>query len=57
MSAETPGALIALGGLAILGTENERARRLNQRGVALAKRAADAARARREARRQPGPSV
>lgn len=50
-----PGALIALGGLAILGTENERARRLNQRGVALAKKAAAASKARREARRTETP--
>lgn len=47
-----PGALIALGGLAILGTEDERAKKLNQRGVALAKRAAAAAKARRDARRE-----
>lgn len=46
-----PGALIALGGLAILGTENEKAKKLNQRGVELAKRAAAAAKARRDARR------
>jgi len=45
-----PGSLIALGGLAILGTENEKAKRLNQQGVALAKRAVAAAKARREAR-------
>ena len=50
-----PGALIALGGLAILGTENERARRLNQRGVALAKKAAASAKARREARKTETP--
>jgi uncharacterized protein (TIGR02611 family) len=46
-----PGTLIALGGLAILGTENERAKKLNSQGVDLAKRAAAAAKARREARR------
>ncbi len=46
-----PGTLIALGGLAILGTESERAKKLNRRGVDLAKRAASAAHARREARR------
>ncbi len=46
-----PGTLIALGGLAILGTESERAKKLNRQGVDLAKRAASAARARREARR------
>lgn len=45
-----PGTLIALGGLAILGTESERAKRLNQQGVALAKRAAASARAAREKR-------
>jgi hypothetical protein len=45
-----PGTLIALGGLAILGTESERAMRLNQQGVALAKRAAASARAAREKR-------
>jgi len=50
-----PGALIALGGLAILGTESPRAKRLNQQGVALAKRAAAAARARREARQAQEP--
>lgn len=46
-----PGTLIALGGLALLGTESERAQRLNQQGVALAKRAAAAAKARRERRK------
>lgn len=45
-----PGTLIALGGLAILGTESERAKQLNQQGVALAKRAAASARAAREKR-------
>ncbi|WP_082599094.1 PGPGW domain-containing protein [Yonghaparkia sp. Soil809] len=50
-----PGALIALGGLAILGTESPRAKKLNQHGVAIAKRAAAAARARREARRAQDP--
>lgn len=45
-----PGTLIALGGLAILGTESERAKRLNQQGVALAKRAAASAKAAREKR-------
>ena len=45
-----PGSLIALGGLAILGTESEKAKKLNQQGVALAKRAAAAAKARRQAR-------
>ena len=50
-----PGALIALGGLAILGTESPRAKRLDQQGVALAKKAAAAARARREARRAQEP--
>lgn len=51
-----PGTLIALGGLAILGTESERAKRLNEQGVALAKRAAARARAAREqraARKEP----
>lgn len=52
-----PGTLIALGGLAILGTESERAKRLNRQGVDLAKRAAAAAKARRDARRAPHPSV
>ena len=49
-----PGTLIALGGLAILGTESERAKTLNRQGVALAKRAAkaaSAAKARRDARK------
>ena len=50
-----PGALIALGGLAILGTESERAKKLNQQGVAIAKKAAAAARARSEARRMENP--
>ncbi|GAA1703015.1 hypothetical protein GCM10009792_23990 [Microcella alkalica] len=50
-----PGTLIALGGLAILGTESERAKKLNRQGVALAKRAAAAARSRREARRMQTP--
>ena len=45
-----PGALIALGGLAILGTESERAKRLNRQGVELTKRAAAAARSAREKR-------
>jgi uncharacterized protein (TIGR02611 family) len=47
-----PGTLIALGGLAILGTENERAKRINQQGVALVKRAGEAAKRRRAARRR-----
>ena len=49
-----PGTLIALGGLAILGTESERAKRLNRQGVELAKRAgaaAKAAKAKRDARK------
>ena len=46
-----PGTLIALGGLAILGTENERAKRINRQGVDLAKRAAASAQARRAARK------
>lgn len=46
-----PGTLIALGGLAILGTENEQAKRINRQGVDLVKRAAAASKARREARR------
>lgn len=53
-----PGTLIALGGLAILGTESEGAKRLNRQGVALAKRAAAAAAAaksRRDARRAERP--
>lgn len=45
-----PGTLIALGGLAILGTESERAKKLNQQGVELAKRAAARARAARQNR-------
>ncbi len=45
-----PGTLIALGGLAVLGTESERAKKLNQQGVALAKRAAASAKAAREKR-------
>jgi uncharacterized protein (TIGR02611 family) len=49
-----PGTLIALGGLAILGTESERAKRLNQQGVALAKRAAASAKAAREKRAARG---
>lgn len=51
-----PGTLIALGGLAILGTESERAKRLNRQGVDLAKRAAAraaAARAKRAAQKEP----
>jgi uncharacterized protein (TIGR02611 family) len=47
-----PGSLIALGGLAILGTESERAKRLNRQGADLAKRAAAAAKTRRDARRE-----
>lgn len=50
-----PGTLIALGGLSILGTESERAKAFNRKGVDLAKRAAAAAKrrqARGEARRQ-----
>lgn len=46
-----PGTLIALGGLAILGTESERAKTLNRQGVDLAKRAAAAAKVRRDARK------
>jgi uncharacterized protein (TIGR02611 family) len=46
-----PGTLIALGGLAILGTESERARKLNHQGVALAKKAAATVQARRAAQR------
>lgn len=46
-----PGSLIALGGLAILGTESERARRLNAHAVRAAKSAAVAAARRRDARR------
>jgi len=45
-----PGTLIALGGLAILGTENEKAKKLNQQGIVLVKRAAAAAKTRRDAR-------
>lgn len=45
-----PGTLIALGGLAILGTESERAKKLNQQGVELAKRAAARARTARQKR-------
>lgn len=51
-----PGTLITLGGLAILGTESERAKKLNQQGVDLAKRAAARAREAREkraARKEP----
>ncbi|NHN44556.1 hypothetical protein FND56_004840 [Chryseoglobus frigidaquae] len=51
-----PGTLIALGGLAILGTESERAKKLNQQGVELAKRAAARARTagqKRAARTEP----
>lgn len=53
-----PGTLIALGGLAILGTESEGAKKLNRQGVAMAKKAAAAAKARREAKRsaQQGPA-
>lgn len=46
-----PGTLIALGGLAILGTESEKARRLNGHAVRAAKAAAAAAARRRDARR------
>ena len=46
-----PGTLVALGGLAILGTESERARKLNHQGVALAKKAAATVQARRAAQR------
>ncbi len=54
-----PGTLIALGGLAILGTESERAKRLNRQGVDLAKRAAASAKAAREKRaaRKAGPQA
>ncbi|MBX9472197.1 MAG: PGPGW domain-containing protein [Chryseoglobus sp.] len=45
-----PGTLIALGGLAILGTESERAKKLNRQGVDLATRAAATAKAAREKR-------
>lgn len=46
-----PGTLIALGGLAILGTESESAKKLNKQAVALAKKAAAAAKSRRDARK------
>ena len=46
-----PGTLIALGGLAILGTESEKARKLNAHGMRAAKVAAAAATRRRDARR------
>ena len=46
-----PGMLIALGGLAILGTESEKARRLNGHAVRAAKAAAAAAARRRDAQR------
>lgn len=46
-----PGTLIALGGLAILGTESEKAKKLNAHAVRAAKAAADAATRRRDARR------
>ncbi|MFN3708284.1 PGPGW domain-containing protein [Microcella sp.] len=46
-----PGTLVALGGLAILGTESERAKKLNDHAVRAAKAAAAAAARRRDARR------
>lgn len=46
-----PGTLVALGGLAILGTESERAQKLNARAVRAAKAAAAAAKRRQDARR------
>lgn len=55
-----PGTLVALGGLAILGTESEQAKAMNRQGIALAKKAAAAAKRRSDAgkaRRQGGPGV
>lgn len=46
-----PGTLVALGGLAILGTESEKAKKLNDHAVRAAKAAAAAAARRRDARR------
>jgi hypothetical protein len=46
-----PGTLIALGGLAILGTESERAHTLNARALRAARAAAASAQRRRDARR------
>jgi uncharacterized protein (TIGR02611 family) len=46
-----PGVLVALGGLAILGTEFEGAKKASAKGNAAAKRAAAAIKARRAAKR------
>jgi uncharacterized protein (TIGR02611 family) len=58
-----PGTLIALGGLAILATEFEGAKRVSAKANDAAKRAAAAAKRHRDARRarrdgaEPGPST
>ena len=47
-----PGALVALGGLAILGTEFEGAKKVSTKGNAAVKKAMAAARERRAAKRE-----
>ncbi|MGE3193823.1 MAG: PGPGW domain-containing protein [Microbacteriaceae bacterium] len=44
-----PGSLVALGGLAMLGTEFEGARKVNEKATKVAKRAAAAVKSRRQA--------
>lgn len=46
-----PGSLVAIGGLALLGTEFEGARKANVKAKAVAKKAFDAAKAARERRK------
>jgi uncharacterized protein (TIGR02611 family) len=47
-----PGSLVALGGLAMLGTEFEGARKVNEKATAVAKKAASKVAERRAAKRQ-----
>lgn len=51
-----PGSLVALGGLAMLGTEFEGARKVNEKATAVAKKAAAKIAAKRAERRQATPS-
>lgn len=51
-----PGSLVALGGLGILGTEFEGARKVNQKATAVAKKAAAKVAERRAAKRAASPA-
>jgi uncharacterized protein (TIGR02611 family) len=52
-----PGSLVALGGLAMLGTEFEGARKVNEKATAVAKRAAAKIAEKRAARAQTPPTA